>query len=161
MAVLAEHRTQATEVAELQRVADLLGGTRILRHTVRSQLDAHDVLLQGLPGKALQHLIDRLSVLRKTASLEKAVGMSLRTFQRRKGAPAKRLSQEQSGRAWKFAEVLAKATSVFGSQSEAERWLERPAIGLEQRRPIDLLATQAGVEIVETFLQRLEYGVYT
>ena len=161
MAVLAEHRTQATEVAELQRVADLLGGTRILRHTVRSQLDAHDVLLQGLPGKALQHLIDRLSVLRKTASLEKAVGMSLRTFQRRKGAPAKRLSQEQSGRAWKFAEVLAKATSVFGSQIEAEQWLERPAVGLEQRRPIDLLATQPGVEIVETFLRRLEYGVYT
>ena len=161
MAVLAEHRTQATEVAELQRVADLLGGTRILRHTVRSQLDAHDVLLHGLPGKALQHLIDRLSVLHKTASLEKAVGMSLRTFQRRRGAPAKRLSQEQSGRAWKFAEVLAKATSVFGSQSEAEQWLERPAVGLEQRRPIDLLATQPGVEIVETFLRRLEYGVYT
>ena len=161
MAVLAEHRTQATEVAELQRVADLLGGPRILRHTVRSQLDAHDVVLQGLPGKALQHLIDRLSVLHKTASLEKAVGMSLRTFQRRKGAPAKRLSQEQSGRAWKFAEVLAKATSVFGSQIEAEQWLERPAVGLEQRRPIDLLATQPGVEIVETFLRRLEYGVYT
>ena len=161
MAVLAEHRTQATEVAELQRVADLLGGTRILRHTVRSQLDAHDVLLHGLPGKALQHLIGRLLVLHKTASLEKAVGMSLRTFQRRKGAPAKRLSQEQSGRAWKFAEVLAKATSVFGSQSEAEQWLERPAVGLEQRRPIDLLATQPGVEIVETFLRRLEYGVYT
>ena len=161
MAVLAEHRTQATEVAELQRIADLLGGTRILRHTVRSQLDAHDVLLQGLPGKALQHLIDRLSVLHKTASLEKAVGMSLRTFQRRRGAPAKRLSQEQSGRAWKFAEVLAKATSVFGSQIEAEQWLERPAVGLEQRRPIDLLATQPGVEIVETFLRRLEYGVYT
>ena len=161
MAVLAEHRTQATEVAELQRVADLLGGTRILRHTVRSQLDAHDVVLQGLPGTALQHLIDRLSVLHKTASLEKAVGMSLRTFQRRRGAPAKRLSQEQSGRAWKFAEVLAKATSVFGSQIEAEQWLERPAVGLEQRRPIDLLATQPGVEIVETFLRRLEYGVYT
>jgi putative toxin-antitoxin system antitoxin component (TIGR02293 family) len=39
--------------------------------------------------------------------------------------------------------------------------MERPAIGLEQHRPIDLLTTPAGVEIVEDFLRRLEYGVYT
>jgi len=34
-------------------------------------------------------------------------------------------------------------------------------MGLNQRRPIDLLATPAGVEMVETFLERLDYGVYT
>jgi putative toxin-antitoxin system antitoxin component (TIGR02293 family) len=72
----------------------------------------------------------------------------------------KPLSQEQSSRAWKFADILARATSVLGSQDEAEQWLERPAIGLNQRRPIDLLATSAGTEIVEDFLRRLEYGVY-
>jgi len=49
---------------------------------------------------------------------------------------------------------------VLGSQDEAEQWLERPAIGLNQRRPIDLLATAAGTEIVEDFLRRLECGVY-
>lgn len=43
--------------------------------------------------------------------------------------------------------------------SEAEQWLERPAIGLDQRRPIDLLGTPAGVELVEDYLERLEYGV--
>jgi putative toxin-antitoxin system antitoxin component (TIGR02293 family) len=40
-------------------------------------------------------------------------------------------------------------------------WLERPALGLEQRRPIDLLSTTAGVKLVEDLLGRLEYGVYT
>jgi hypothetical protein len=54
----------------------------------------------------------------------------------------KPLNQEQSGRTRKFAEVLAKATTVFGSREEVERWLKRPAIGLEQWRPIDLLATR-------------------
>jgi putative toxin-antitoxin system antitoxin component (TIGR02293 family) len=53
-----------------------------------------------------------------------------------------------------------KATDVFGSQEEAEQWLERPGIGLDQRRPIDLLATPAGVELVEQYLTRLAYGVY-
>jgi putative toxin-antitoxin system antitoxin component (TIGR02293 family) len=66
----------------------------------------------------------------------------------------------QSGTTWKFAEILAKATDAFGSQEAAETWLETPAIGLDQRRPIDLLSTPAGVELVEDYLVRLGYGVY-
>ena len=62
---------------------------------------------------------------------------------------------------WKFAENLAKATEVFGLQREAEQWMKRPATGLEQRRPIELLETPAGLELAESFLERLEYGVYS
>lgn len=144
---------------DLQKVADLLGGPRILSRRITSTLDAHELLLNGLPGSALTHFVSHLLFI-QTDSLEKAFGMSLRTFQRRKDAPDKPLSQEQSGRTWKFAEILAKATDVFGSQEEAEQWLERPAIGLDQRRPIDLLATPAGIELVEQYLTRLAYGVY-
>jgi putative toxin-antitoxin system antitoxin component (TIGR02293 family) len=151
---------QPAQKLELQRIVALLGGDRLLAHSVGNPFDVHEMLLQGLPGKALTHLVDSVVVLRKPASLEKAVGISLRTLQRRKDAPMKPLSQEQSSRTWKFADVLARATSVLGSQDEAEQWLERPAIGLNQRRPIDLLATAAGTEIVEDFLRRLEYGVY-
>lgn len=160
MAALTDHETPTSEVRKLQQVSNLLGGARILRHRLRSPLDVHEAIVQGLPGAALTHLIGKLVILRDPASLEKAVGISVRTFQRRKGAPAKLLSREQSGRTWKFAEILAKATGVFGSQQEAEQWLERAAIGLDQRRPIDLLATPAGVKLVEDFLERIEYGVY-
>jgi putative toxin-antitoxin system antitoxin component (TIGR02293 family) len=147
--------------AGLQRVADWLGGSRILRHRLSTPFDAHEMLLRGLPGAALLHLVGRLENLHKSGSFEQAVGMSLRTIQRHKETPTRSLSPEQSGRAWKFAEILTKATAVLGSQEEAEQWLQRPAMGLDQWRPIDLLATPAGVEIVEDFLGRLEYGVYT
>jgi uncharacterized protein (DUF2384 family) len=33
-------------------------------------------------------------------------------------------------------------------------------MGLDNRKPIDLLATPAGTEMIETFLTRLDYGVY-
>ncbi|GGF16368.1 antitoxin [Aliidongia dinghuensis] len=155
-----KHREAPGPVTELQQVVNLLGGNRVLRQAPANTIDAHQLLLAGLPETALRHLVDKLLVLAKTESLEKAVGMSLRTFQRLKDTPAKHLSVEQSGRAWKFAEILAKATAVFGSQREAELWLERPAVGLNQERPIDLLQTPAGVELVEAFLRRLEYGVY-
>jgi putative toxin-antitoxin system antitoxin component (TIGR02293 family) len=60
----------------------------------------------------------------------------------------------------KFAEIRARATELFGLQDAAERWLEAPAMGLDQRRPIDLLSTPAGVDTQETYLTRIEYGVY-
>jgi putative toxin-antitoxin system antitoxin component (TIGR02293 family) len=107
------------------------------------------------------HLVGHLVVLQKSASFEGAVSMSLRTIQRRKEAPAKKLNPKHSGRTWKFAEILARATAVLGSQAQAEEWLQRPAMGLDQRRPIDLLAMPAGVEIVQDFLGRLEHGVCT
>jgi putative toxin-antitoxin system antitoxin component (TIGR02293 family) len=144
----------------LKQAAGLLGGDRVLGRRVRSPLDAHELIVGGLPAKALIHLIQRIEVLDRTVSLEKGVGMSLRTYQRHRESPAKPLTQDQGGRAWKFAELLARTTELLGSQQDAERWLEQPALGLDGRRPIDLLATPAGAELVEEFLTRLEYGVY-
>lgn len=160
MAIAAGKIGPDTTTDELQKVAALLGGARVLSRSLTSPLDAHELLLHGLPVSALNHLVGHLVFIGKTESLEKAVGMSLRTWQRRKDMPSKPLSQEQSGRTWKFAEILSKATDIFGSQADAEQWLERPAVGLDQRRPIDLLGTPAGVELVEDHLERLEYGVY-
>lgn len=151
------------EDPEISRTVALLGGRRALHRQVRSRLEAHDLLQRGLPAQALQHLVSSVDILRVPhhGSLEKAVGISLRTYQRHKDAPDKPLSPEQSGRAWKFAEILGRAIALFGSRGEAEAWLERPALALEQRRPIDLLSTPAGVETLEEHLTRLEYGVYT
>jgi len=152
----------ATDVyPNVAAITALFGGPDVLCHKVDSPFDAHEMLLRGLPGRALSHLIDHLVILQKTASLEKAVGMSLRTYQRRRDDPERALTPEQSGRTWKFAEILSNAVSVFGSLEAAEHWMERPAMGLNQQRPIDLLATPAGVGMVETFLERLRYGVYT
>jgi putative toxin-antitoxin system antitoxin component (TIGR02293 family) len=143
------------------QVAELLGGRETLRKAPHNPLEAHELLIRGLPGKALAYLVESFVVLTWDAALANAIGMSLRTYQRHIAVRAKVLNQEQSGRTWKLAEILAKATEVFGSREDAEQWLKRPATGLNQFRPIDLLATPAGVELVESFLNRLDYGVYT
>ncbi len=57
--------------------------------------------------------------------------------------------------------ILVMATEVLGSREAAGRWMQEPAIGLDQRRPLDLLSTSAGMDIVRTFLERLQHGVYT
>jgi putative toxin-antitoxin system antitoxin component (TIGR02293 family) len=150
----------AAMTSSLRETLDLLGGNKTLGVTIQSELDVHELLHRGLPRGALSKLIGNLHVIQVDEATE-ALGMSLRTLQRHKNTPAAHLDVQQSGRAWKFAEILAKATRVLGSQDEAEQWLERRAIGLDQKRPIDLLTTPAGVKLVEDYLGRLEYDVYT
>jgi len=161
MEAFAKNEPNSNRAVELHRATELLGGKKVFQHSLDDALDVHEMLLQGLPLAALTHLIDNLSVIHKTAFLEKVIGMSLRTFQRHKDSASKPLNKMQSDRIWKFATVLSEATAMFGSQAAAEHWMEQPAIGLNQRRPIDLLATSVGVEVVEEFLERLHYGVYT
>jgi putative toxin-antitoxin system antitoxin component (TIGR02293 family) len=140
--------------------AGLLGGQALLRKQIRSSLDVHGVIQKGLPSKAFGHLADSVVVL-EPADVWRAVGLSVRTVQRRRSSPGKPLSVEQSGRAWKFAEVLAKATEVFGSQKAGEEWLSTPAVALVGQKPIELLSTPVGTEMVERLLGRIEFGVYT
>jgi putative toxin-antitoxin system antitoxin component (TIGR02293 family) len=160
MAATADEVSAEARNCDLQKMEALLGGVRVLSRRLNSALDAHELLLSGLPTSALDHLLGQLVFIDRTELLDKAVGISLRTWQRRKDAPSRPLSREQSGRAWKFVGILVKATDVLGSQVEAEQWLQRPMIGLNQRRPIDLLGTPVGVELLEDHLERLEYGVY-
>jgi putative toxin-antitoxin system antitoxin component (TIGR02293 family) len=148
------------ESERFRHIADLLGGPKVLGKYSTDSFGAHEMLERGLPNVVINHLFERMTTL-SPAAVECALGMSLRTRQRREKHPTELLSQEQSGRTWKFAEILTRATSLFGSQAAAEQWLERPAIGLDQRRPIDLLTTPAGLELVEDYLGRIEYGVYT
>lgn len=153
-------RGRASEDWVTVDVARLFGGVRIFGRSPKGPLAAHELIERGLPTSALISLLAKLHSMQRNPLL-RALGMSERTVQRHKKGTQRPLSPDQSGRAWKFAEILAKATEVFGSQERAEKWLEQPATGLERRRPIDLLTTPAGTEIVETFLGRLEHGVYT
>ena len=141
-------------------VINFLGGRQVFKTAITSKLEVHEVILKGIPGGALTHMVKHIKTM-KPSDLVRAVGVSIRTVQRRAGAPQKSLSQDQGGRAWKFAEILTTATEVFGSQEDAEKWLITPAVALDQRRPVDLLSSPAGVEMVEQLLGRLEHGVYT
>lgn len=149
-----------TDELVLQRTAKLLGGRSLLKRKLENPIDVHEIVRKGLPPGSLTHLLNALRVLRRDADLEQAVGMSVRTMQRL-GGRSKPLSPEQSGRTVEFAKVLARATEIFGSQDEAERWMKRPALGLDRKPPIELLTTNAGADLVEDYLTRLEYGVYT
>jgi len=71
------------------------------------------------------------------------------------------LGANASDRALRLLSVTELATKVLGAEAAAERWLVAPAIGLDRRRPIDLLASSEGTDMVKTLLARMEYGIYS
>ncbi|MFL6754711.1 MAG: antitoxin Xre/MbcA/ParS toxin-binding domain-containing protein [Sphingomicrobium sp.] len=157
---LAAEKRQETP-GDIGRVVALLGGPAVLKVRINNRLDAHNVIEKGFPSAVLSKLVSNVALIKDDEALQKALGISKRTLYRRQGGDAaKNLSKEQSGRTWRFAEILAKAIGIFGSKEEAEHWMEEPAIGLNRERPIDLLSTTAGTELVDTYLDQIEYGVY-
>ena len=146
---------------DISRTYGLLGGSATIGEPAETALAAHDLLLRGLPAATLLYLTSQVAFLNDDKSLDKAVGISVRTLQRRRNdATHTVLSVEQSNRTWKFAEILGRASEIFGSLQAAENWMNEAAIGLDQRKPIDLLATTVGVEAVTDYLTRIDYGVY-
>lgn len=153
-------RRSAEPVDRLSEVAELLGGRKVWKHPPATKLEVHDAIVRGIPGRALIHVFENVKGI-PAQKLSSVIGVSYRTVQRRAGSPGKALSEDQGGRLWKFAEILKAATELQGSPAAAEQWLSRPAMALDGRAPIDLMATLAGAEMVEDLLTRLKYGVYT
>jgi len=140
--------------------AALLGGPKVLQVASLEMLDLHHAIVRGLRPATLVHLKKSLVHL-STADLGRALGVSERTILRHLEQSSGRLGVALGSRVWRLAQLLAHATTVFGGDEQAQRWLISSAMGLDGWRPIDLLQTDVGEELVNEFLGRLQYGVYS
>lgn len=124
-----------------------------------SPLEAHDLVTEGLPVLAARSLMASFNIIDRGVVL-RVVGISERTLQRGK-TEDKLLDTNASDRALRLISVTQQAIEVLGSREAAERWLSSPAMGLDRRKPIDLLQSTEGTELVKTLLTRMDYGIYT
>jgi len=61
---------------------------------------------------------------------------------------------------FEFVEVVQKGIEVFGSSEKFERWLYKPKFIFSDKRPIDLLSSSFGKELVMTELTHIEHGIF-
>ncbi len=137
----------------LQEAARLLG----LKRIPRSDLELIDVTLKGLPGSALTSLAHSLDV--PTATLVAQLDIPPRTAARRL-KPKATLTAAESERALRLARVVACASAIFEGPEPARQWLEARSIPLGGRRPLDLLATEVGAELVLSELGKIDSGFF-
>lgn len=144
----------------IQRVVKLLGGRKSIKTTPKTQVEVHNALVENqVSYAALFYLTEHTKSLRE-GELATVLGVSTRTLQRQKDNPQRSLPPDLGSKVWEFTEILAKAEEVLGGREEAERWLKQESMGLNRKRPIDLLRTSQGAELVEQLLDRMMYGVY-
>jgi putative toxin-antitoxin system antitoxin component (TIGR02293 family) len=140
-----------------ERIVETLGGRHTLKRTIGSWEDLHQLILGGLPVSTYAHVLAAFALTAQEATT--IFHIPTRTLARRK--KARRLGPDESDRVFRFARIATRASEVLGSEDKARRWLHRPNRALGNRLPLNLLATDAGIEQIETVLGRLEHGLYS
>ena len=120
-------------------------------------LQVHDIVMQGIPVSLTRNIMRSFVVITPT-EIRTVLGVSETTLQRRADTT---LDANASDRMLRLLSVAEQATAVLGARDLAERWLAAPAIGLDRRRPIELLISSEGTTMVKTLLARMERGVYS
>lgn len=140
-----------------ENIAKYMGGAEVLDKVVHSDYDLAVLVAENLPVKAADTVVDQ--GLLDTGELYELV-IPRRTLTKRRSTRG-RLTTEESDRLVSVVRILALAIETFQDLRTAHEWLRRSNRSLGDRRPIDLLETDAGTRLVETVLGRVDYGVYS
>lgn len=74
--------------------------------------------------------------------------------------PESKLTSQESHLSRQLAEIFILATEVIGSEDAANMWMTKPAFGLGNMVPLDLMRETEGSEAVRLYLTRIQFGVY-
>jgi putative toxin-antitoxin system antitoxin component (TIGR02293 family) len=143
---------------ETEAIAEVLGGRKVLRKTVKKADDLARLVREGIPAKTITVLAEKLHV--GHGVLSRKLGIPQRTLTRRL-SQASVLSPAESDRTVRLARVYASAVEMIGEEEKATEWLSTPNRALGGERPLDLLDTDTGARMVEDILGRIAYGVYS
>ena len=73
-----------------------------------------------------------------------------------------RFNTLESDKIYRFADFFSKAVELFEGDKESARvWLTQPVKGLGNHRPLELLGTLSGSEMVLKLIDSLEDGVFS
>lgn len=140
-----------------KKIAEVLGGRRVLGRTVRSMRELDGIVREGIPKSALDTFIATLAASHNSTDL----GVSLRnkivpraTYQR-----AERLNLQVGETTERLARLYALAASVFEDGEAATRFLMTPHPELEGRAPFDVALTEIGGREVEEVIERGLHGL--
>lgn len=115
------------------------------------------IVQQGLDVSELEDLRGALDL--PIEKLAAKIGMSKATFHRRQQGG--KLTPDESDKVVRFARLMGRAVTTFGSEDAARQWLNSPQRGLGDAVPLDYAETEVGAREVDNLLGRIEYGVYS
>lgn len=137
------------------QVEEILGGEKVLGQKIRSINDLVELGRRGIRKSALRHLAASMSLTWR--DMAKLLPITERTLQRYQ--TQKLLSQVVSEQALQLAEVVATGIDVFEDRDNFLAWLSLQSAALGDRKPMDLLNSRFGMELVIDELGRIAHGM--
>lgn len=88
------------------------------------------------------------------------LGVNVRTLQRYKNQKGFKFQTLQGEKIFEVAEVMSLGKEVFNDNSKFYSWLNTPSYSLGDVKPIELIDTSYGIEIIKSELYAIDYGVF-
>ena len=141
---------------EAMTIEGLLGGAEMIGRALDSEMDLYELGKAGVPKGSLLYLAERINVSMRAIS--RILHVTERTIQRKKDQD--RLSAALSEQVIQIAEVYARGNEVFDSDDRFQAWINTASRALGNERPIELLSSRYGAQMVLDELGRIEHGVF-
>lgn len=137
-------------------IARELGLTAKRRQGDFTSVDLAHAIEDGLPVAALEKVTERIAPTDRSLKYQL---VPKATLERRRRSPSRRLSETESERVARLAEVWRQAVAVFGAEDKARHFLLTPHPLLKDARPLELAwRTGVGARAVADLLGGLQYG---
>ena len=140
---------------ELSQVSRILGGQKVLGTRLQSRMDLVELANRGLTKDAVSNLTRHLSLsLKDMAALLPITERSLQRY-----TSKHHLNPTVSEQVLQIAEAVARGKEVFGGKDRFLAWANQPSTALSNKRPLDLLGSRFGTDLVLDELGRIEHGI--
>ncbi len=140
---------------EARRIADVLGGSKILKHRITSVADLIRAVESGLPKTSLANTVRHVFVDRGEQRRMMYRVVPEATYKRRR----EHLSPAESERTERLARVIASTEYVWDDPENTRRFLKTPHAALGDKCPLDAALTELGARQVEELLAKILYGI--
>jgi len=116
-----------------------------------------DIIKNGIETRSVNYFLKHTGLTKTQVS--KLIHVSIRTLQRNN--PEKTLNINSSERLLELTRLYLLGIEVFGDKDKFNKWLYRENLSLGKQKPIELLETNIGVNMVMDELVRIEFGVFS
>jgi putative toxin-antitoxin system antitoxin component (TIGR02293 family) len=135
------------------RIAEALGGPRVLGRRIESWSDLDQAVAAGLPRATLDALTERVAKPPESTRLKYRI-VPKATYQRRD-----HLSAAHSQKTERLARVFAMVEAAWRDEEAARRFMTTPHPELDGRTPLDAAMSEIGARQVEEVIARGLHGL--
>ena len=139
------------------RLVSVLGGSMQIGKSINSDFDLIEITRRGLPKSVVQTLSSILNI--SMEQMSQLIHVSHRTIQRKSDTDL--LNVYSTEQILEIAQVISRGIEVLDTLEAFTSWLHSEVRHLNYQKPIQLLDTSFGANLILNLLGRVESGIYS